>query len=581
MNRFLLIGIAAVLAAATPASAQDCRRFPEQCPRGPGPATVSDFPDFFLGDKHLFTVDAEPHGHGWADGAATVLGERAPRPVAGSPGRYLFQESWVDRRFIGNLQVIIGSFRATTYAASRPYGEGSVRPERVFRSKWLAHDLKQVIFFDEGDVWTARLDWERGALVDTVRVTNRGLFGGRVYYWYDNVFYFEGGFSDDAPVIRLDLDTGDLREIGRRGVFGTEGYNVTNPKGNLLIKVADSLYAYDAETDEAWSQPQRPPEFRGRTAYFGLRGIESPERRVVWLSDDVVVVVNTGTIPRRPLDLLARIDFAARTQVALHRDDGADQRLAAWDVLPGREHLDVAAVADRSDPDRPQPRYLMSLEDGALTPLALDSEAVGIWLSDQWFLFGRTTGGLETVGTWIYDRTADTSRRVCDVPPAFNIRHSPQSALLVDPLGTVYFRGMAGGKGYRFSVRDGSCEPVPALDGIERYQRLDPDPVDLGAGNATPTDPPPGGTSGLSLDAVYPNPSAGQVTLAYTADGGGAVRAAVYDALGRRVWAGPLGPAPPGRHEAALDLGGLGAGVYVVALSDAQRTVTRRVALVR
>ena len=76
--------------------------------------------------------------------------------------------------------------------------------------------------------------------------------------------------------------------------------------------------------------------------------------------------------------------------------------------------------------------------------------------------------------------------------------------------------------------------------------------------------------------AVYPNPSAGRVTV--EAEGARELRAEVVDLLGRRV---RLAAAAPGAGRLSLDLGDTPVGVYVVRVAADGATATRRVTVVR
>ena len=68
----------------------------------------------------------------------------------------------------------------------------------------------------------------------------------------------------------------------------------------------------------------------------------------------------------------------------------------------------------------------------------------------------------------------------------------------------------------------------------------------------------------LSVDAVSPNPAAGRIRLAYAVPEGGAVRLEVFDVRGRRVMEQSAQAPGAGRYDAALDVGDLVPGVYLV-----------------
>ena len=88
------------------------------------------------------------------------------------------------------------------------------------------------------------------------------------------------------------------------------------------------------------------------------------------------------------------------------------------------------------------------------------------------------------------------------------------------------------------------------------------------------------GASELSLSAPVPNPSRGAARIGYAVPEAGEVRLSVYDALGREVAMLADGVRQPGRHEAEI-ASGLAPGVYVVRLVSGERSVVRRLTVVR
>jgi hypothetical protein len=194
----------------------------------------------------------------------------------------------------------------------------------------------------------------------------------------------------------------------------------------------------------------------------------------------------------------------------------------------------------------------------------------GIWLDDRWYIYTQTEG-ITGTGTWLYDRQTDVARRACPekADNVWLMQGGRRRAVYLESSGYVFFIG-EDNQGYRFLAEGGACEHVPGLDGTRRdFLRIDPEPVDLGFElSSTSVVSQPVLASGLLVEPPYPNPSSGRVALAYTVDRHGPVRAVVYDVLGRALRMRLLGSASPGRHEATLDLRGLGAGLYLVITSD-------------
>ncbi len=105
----------------------------------------------------------------------------------------------------------------------------------------------------------------------------------------------------------------------------------------------------------------------------------------------------------------------------------------------------------------------------------------------------------------------------------------------------------------------------------------------LGPGG-TATEGPQGDASlvpeSLKLEAVWPNPSSGAVTVAYQVRQAGRVRLEVFDVLGRLVATYEEHPQHAGSYQAELNLSALAAGTYVLRLqAEGYGEATRRIVL--
>ncbi len=87
--------------------------------------------------------------------------------------------------------------------------------------------------------------------------------------------------------------------------------------------------------------------------------------------------------------------------------------------------------------------------------------------------------------------------------------------------------------------------------------------------------------AGLSLDAPWPNPSRGWVTLRYDVPAPADVRISLVDMLGREALAPVHSFHAAGTHTATVNTADLAPGVYVVRLTSAGHTATRRITVVR
>jgi glycosidase len=83
------------------------------------------------------------------------------------------------------------------------------------------------------------------------------------------------------------------------------------------------------------------------------------------------------------------------------------------------------------------------------------------------------------------------------------------------------------------------------------------------------------------LDAPFPNPSAGQATVAFALAEAGHARLEVFDLLGRRVAVAVDEPLAAGPHRAGLDTATLPSGTYVLRLVSGEDTAAVRLTVLR
>lgn len=85
-------------------------------------------------------------------------------------------------------------------------------------------------------------------------------------------------------------------------------------------------------------------------------------------------------------------------------------------------------------------------------------------------------------------------------------------------------------------------------------------------------------TAALSLEGFRPNPATSLATVRFSLPSAEPASLEVFDALGRRVVERDLGSLPPGPHD--LPLRGLGAGIYVLKLTQGGRSVATKAAVI-
>jgi hypothetical protein len=80
----------------------------------------------------------------------------------------------------------------------------------------------------------------------------------------------------------------------------------------------------------------------------------------------------------------------------------------------------------------------------------------------------------------------------------------------------------------------------------------------------------------FAIQGVHPNPAVGGLRIRFSLPDARPARLVVYDVAGRRVVEREVSQLGPGLHSVKLDTRGLAAGVYMVRLNQAGRSLTAR-----
>lgn len=144
----------------------------------------------------------------------------------------------------------------------------------------------------------------------------------------------------------------------------------------------------------------------------------------------------------------------------------------------------------------------------------------------------------------------------------------------VEGVNYTVFRGVQPNED---GVAEGTIEPLPGdlyygVSGVQVFESV---------AASVSEEAPPSAAVAAALEAPVPNPSRGEVTLAYVVGRAVPVRLTVVDALGREVAALAEGVVPLGRHAHRVDTGRLAPGVYVVRLEAGGDVLTRSFTVVR
>ena len=420
------------------------------------------------------------------------------RKVIGAPDYLYFMNtgsSGFDRR---SYQVSLNAYGFTSRAGSvyknktpsqvSYWSEHSMQKKKKIEGH-LSTDLRRVVFIRDGDIWRAEYDWSKNEIVREAQVTSLGLFEGKKpLFWHGNALYLEGGFSEAKPIVRIDLMSGTVEELPRMVVFESSrrggGIGFTNPAGSVLCRPGpELLYCYDAKERSAY-QISIEYDYEGASAFQrggrgGLIRQEGIDRNgrsdhIFWLNAHVFAAVHTGR------DVVSRIDLQNRRVDVLLQVD-APQGLGMRQVLPSGRWIELTTAQTRAfGSPANQRRFLLDLTDGSVSPLELPFDVEGEWLDDRTYLYAKKDGGLSQVGTWVYDRTSNQSRKLCGAVAAQG--HSSNKALLFSELGVIYFASRTGSPAvYRADLTNGEC--TKAFDGMTIPHHVGLPPIDLGIGS--------------------------------------------------------------------------------------------------
>lgn len=339
---------------------------------------------------------------------------------------------------------------------------------------FLSRDLVRVLYFKDGDLWIGDVDWGGGTVYQRRQVTRVGLFesGRPVLHWHADQVFLEGGFSQERPIVRVDLEAGDVEELPRGYVFGP-GAMFANPTGRYLCtSMGELLACYDVEEARSFRvsllpvlDESRIPRALRRGELF-MRPAHDKEHgaNVVWIDEDRALSWTTGVV--------GMVDLAAETSRVVYAPEfpaGSRDGIFEVGLLPGAEHA-LITIAKYEGRDLYFDLMRLSLTDGSLVELPSLEAAPGSrtpvlrWLDPARFIVALREGGLTEIGTWLHDLESGDSHRICAAPAVID-PILPVGGVMTgsaEGLGEVaYFYSRARGGGvFRARLSDASCEMV-------------------------------------------------------------------------------------------------------------------------
>lgn len=344
-----------------------------------------------------------------------------------------------------------------------------IQPSTGFPGPFLGQDLRRVLYFQAGDLWRAELDWSQREFVNHQPVTHVGVLTSPrrtdivPLVWHANTLLVRTPFSQEHPILRIDLGSGEIQEMGDLMVFQDGMF--TNPSGSRACNShGDVWVCYEMVRGETFrlALPSRVrARFPGRQPVGDADPTGRRPARSVWVDDETLLFVEEApdvalaSGQPRPHDVV-RVDFRSRRSDVLFQADGP----ATLELLPGGRHVAVWISLDRTDIRGVR----VGIQDGSTSPLPSELPLQGQWIDENRYVYSRETGALHEIGTWLYDTATGDARRVCQFPAESDFQRTRlRTALFFPEHDVVYFRSPAQGGGvFRSRVGAGECELVSA-----------------------------------------------------------------------------------------------------------------------
>ncbi|HVX83844.1 MAG TPA: hypothetical protein VH253_03430 [Phycisphaerae bacterium] len=259
----------------------------------------------------------------------------------------------------------------------------------------------------------------------------------------------------------------------------------------------------------------------------------------MWIDDDTVYSIDTG-INVVKIDLHnARADIIVRPGTV-----GMQPLYRIQSVLPGNHFVDIVAQGAGPNPKVAafQERFLLELATGKKTTLPFDDRAAAQWFDENTCIYTRSSGGLAAVGTWLYDRTSATTKRLTGKQIEFT------RAMLTPDHSQLWTVTTGGGQGYslnRLKLDGSGLDELGPSDLSTPMQLPAGTPLDLGlAGASTDLWKPPV-IDPATLTVATPASTATPAPTSDSPPAPGAPHQPVAAAPPHQPAANPNNPAPP------------------------------------
>jgi hypothetical protein len=350
---------------------------------------------------------------------------------------------------------------------------------------WTSTDRRRVVWMERGDYWRGEIDWAAMKVVNRKQVTSLGAFTpmNRPFLWWGHLLMVWGGFDKDKPIVRINLATGDVTEMEtyramQVNLQGGPSVAMVSPgAARIFVPTESVLFCYDVRTGKPTMIRNK---FENLTIGRSRAILFIPGAPPIWEGDETVYSADGSGFLARVDFRNSRMDILGTPPRIVQPNQGPNTAKFVARV-PDTHLLDMAMLPtpsgkSASGPPDPGKRFLWDVTNNKRTPLPFDETAMGTWVDSTTYLYVLTKGGLSTVGTWVYDRTSNATKRL--------------SANAVDLSRTVYLPGhkqawavsqQSGGNLIRLHL-DGAPSENLGSCGLSIPQKMPPvdKPIDLG-----------------------------------------------------------------------------------------------------
>jgi hypothetical protein len=329
------------------------------------------------------------------------------RPVSGMPGRYLI--SMGGGRVHGPAG---GLHRSVSYdpAAGKSFDPfKSVAQDLIDNDRiWLSFDRRTTLQLKQGDVWRADLDWRQGKLGPLTNVTRIGLLAQSApVLWYGDHLWMRRKDAATKPIVRVDIRTGDIQESEEtppfKGLYGS-------PSGRFKYwgdPHAGKLHVFDAKTSETFALDttriwrnyggavkERPTPVGIEEVWWVNEHTFFTHTNFTWVDLDKRQITEIVNFPKIAAEVPAQI---------------TGSNPISW--IPGADHIDQVFTGAKADDNgsiipnsQVKWRYRVSRLTREVIDLPIEDADVGVtWLDANRYVVARDKGGLNEVGTWLFD----------------------------------------------------------------------------------------------------------------------------------------------------------------------------------